>query len=123
MRRYGIPQLFDTYEEAKNGTYKFFGRDLSHAMFVTVVPARKAQQLVERTVEVYSGKLVILNGEVIPYSGSEKRCSYQELLPILNRLAQQSALELQRRAAQQGRPPITLLKRVKKSRPTDEPSP
>lgn len=116
MRRYGIPWLVDSYDEGIKLAVSQFGTDLYRTLFVTVVPERKAQQLVERVVEVYSGKLIVQGRELVPYSGPEKRCSYQELLPILNRLAKQSAVEAQQRAARQGKSPVSLLTRVKKVR-------
>jgi hypothetical protein len=84
MEEYGRPALFETYDAALKHGIGIYGKGFQDVQ-CKVVPARKAQELCERFVEIMSGRRTFKDG--VLSSGNPDRASYKRVMEILAKIA------------------------------------
>lgn len=87
MEEYGRPALFESYDAALKHGVSIYGKGFQDVQ-CKVVPARKAQELCERFVEIMSGRRTFKDG-VLSSGNTEnsKRASYKRVMEILAKIA------------------------------------
>lgn len=84
MVEYGQPAVFADYDAALKYGMSIFGDSFQNFQ-CKVIPARKAQLLTERFVEIVSGRLAIKDGQVS--TANTNRASYKRVMEIMAKIA------------------------------------